>query len=400
MPNLGFSSGKITTLAAAMPVQNSRPYDVEAKFNRVVERKNDDPSNTVYSIDAKAILKALDQEELSPLYLMTLKGKYVRSGVGIWDTLFNEATQSSLTACILAANKNFGAIPPGRTSYTMQFLNYSMPTSRIHLNQMEAGDRLGIAIDDMMNNLVYVLLYVVDSSCTINSDELGKDGRAALIPSINIRMEHAIRIDSNLEGQEGNMTVVNMEDDNELNSEQALPFVKRLISNVYNVRDGYSWKPHFTVAQTKSIDYKKLTQRLSETIHSDSLERMSYDDFETLCSQLYNSAREKKRNLARNNKKPGNQDKSDRSAPRVSIPMIEVVTLQDRFVASLPSYGSNPSRVVSIDKDDAEENATIETSLLNIDLKGSIVEEVSFVYGLPEDSFGPNAHVRYFFVNF
>lgn len=401
MSDHSFSNGQSLTLPTARTVIS--PYDSNLRFNRIVDhdRKNNDPSKIVYSIAALDILKAVEADQLDQLFKITLAGRQMRSGISMWDTLFNNASRQSLTACIFTAQNDFSPIPQDRVPVVSKYLDFSMSVSRVHLSQVIPGDRVGIAVRDISKEVVYVLLYILEDVCSVTATQTDDDGRSSLIAAINAKMEHAIRIDEST----GDMVVVDMEEGNEYNKELATPFVQGLYDTVYDIVKSYSWKPHLLPITPNAFKREELEARLIEQVAKIDELQVSYTEFEDACRAAYQrakhrgvsgSSKDRRRPKARG--ESGNQPAPVKQTP--PPPIVEIVSLDNkRFIAKLDG-DSNPTGIsYSFDVESMGNRVVTETFLLNKDLDRANIGESSKLLVLG-DQFGPNAYLRYFSLNF
>ena len=385
MNMFSFSNGTTTTIDISnqkTPREVVQPYIQDLRFNKIVENKrNNDPSTIIYSIDHVEFLKSLKNDQLEDLSKITLACRPTRDGVGIWDTLFNSNNRQAITACILTAQHDFSPIPQNRVVVTSQFLNFSMTVSRIHLSQVVKGDRVGIAINDMIRQITYVLFYIVEDKCVVRSNIEDVDEIKTVVPAVNLRMEHAVRSD-----YEGNATIVSVNEESSFN-DNAIPFMTWLMDTVYDIPGSYSWKPHFLPLFVKSFERDTIEDRLVAENTNASI--VSYTEFENKCRKLYRQAKQ--------NRNIKTREQSDTNRSPIKLPIIEVVSFEDNYQVKLDD---DRGSVFIFQKDSLGNQLFTETFLTNQDIKGVVIDESSKLFILSPSKFGENVYLRYFTLNF
>lgn len=392
MSDLSFAlAGKKTTLVTNN-VQNQRidlPYDDKLNFNRVISRPEGAPADIIYSINPNAILRKLTRDELGALVNITLGCRPTRNGVGMWDTLFNLVSREALTGCVFLAKADYTPVGQDRVVVASQFLNFSMAVTRVHLNRVETGDKIGIGIYDVQSHLSYVLLYDVTGNCMVSSPDStsNEEGRPIMIPAINCRLEQLYRVGAN-----GEADVVDVEE-REDNSVATAPFIQHIVDAVSHVPSAFPWKPHFLPQSVKAFDREALETDILARLET--ADEASYDVFEEACRGLYEAARARKPSRTRRDgqRRPKNQ------GPK--IPIIQVASLSSGSVlVQFPDNNGTAGKTYRFDKDSVGRAAVTERFLLNQDLDGKDLSEVSNILVLSEDKFGPNGIVRYLTVNY
>lgn len=390
-----FSSGQ--SLALNLQGQkNVQPYDSTLRFNRIVERKDNDPTATIYSIDPNAFLKALEHDRLPELFKITLAARPARNGVGIWDTLFNSAPNQGMTGCILLANNDYQPIGQNRVVITSKFLNFSMRVSRVALNQVETGDRIGIAINDIAKGLIYILLYVIEDVCTIPSPEKDDEDRPSLLSAVNVKMEHALRVN-----YDGSNTLVNMEEGTVYDQDKAQVFVQWLINVVGDVPSSYPFKPHFLPVNLPAVKRTELEARLQEDVARAT--PISYQDIEALSREAYQRAKPlKTNNPQKGNQQNGNTRRRPAARPRPGneLPIVEVVTTSEYVYLKLDDKSNPDNQIYRLDRHDVLDQSVTETFLNNKDLANVLISESNRVFELSDAVFGEGSYLRYFTLNF
>ena len=386
---LRFSEGRTTTLVTAHHntfTRSIQPYDSTLRFNKIVSSRDSDPSSFIYSIDPSAFLKVLESDQLKDIITITLAGCPVRNnGVGLWDTLFDSSVKHSMSACVLTAQKDYTPIPQNRTVVASQFLNFSMPVSRVHLSEIVVGDKIGIAINDLTQQLTYILLYTVDERCSVTSTVRNDEGRTSLIPAINLRMEHAIRMD-----YEGSATVVDIDEDHPMDP-LAVPFMTWLADTAYDVSQSYPWKPHFIPSIPESFNRELIEERLEK--EAPQAKEVSYSDFEQACRNLYQSFKQQRPAApVAARRRPKAKTRGD---VRIPLPRMEVITFANSFRVKLEN-----DEIYAFSKESLGYQNVSETFLMNKDLENIVIEESPKVLILSPSKFGENAYLRYFTLSF
>ena len=394
MNQFTFSSGRdfnLSDFTTTSDKNNAAPYEPTLRFNEVIDRSRTDTKDITYSINPEEILKVIEKDELNALYQITLGGKSARDGTGLWDVLFNASVKKSLTACLFTAQADFTPIPRHRVPFTSSYLNYTMYVSRLHLNQIILGDRLGIAIRDMRTRMQYVLLYVVDSFCWTNASVPTSEERGGMIPSINIRMEHAVRIDT-----QGRTTLVDMEEGVEYDAERANPFVSRLVNGVNQIVDAYPWKPHYVVRTMPSVKRKDLETRFAE--RSAEATPISYEEFDKISRKAYQEAKVRHKNNPNRGKPRGARSPQNRR--EIELPTVEIFQQEGRFYATFDDASDPTGTMYQVDFSDAGSALKAETFLTGDDLLNVPNLKENNTVMLLSPQFGENATLRYFTLNF
>lgn len=393
MQDRSFSSGRPVLFDLNRPF-NVKPYDSSLSFNRIVDAgKPTDPTSAIYSIDATKILKLLEVDNIDQLFKITLACRPTRNGVGMWDTLFNSANRQAMNACVFAASNNFKPLPQHRVAVVSQHLNYSMLVSRIQLNQLFVGDRVGISINDISKGLVYILLYTIDDVVNVSSPSTSESDRSYMIPGVNLTMDHALRIDN-----DGNVTVVDMQEDKEFDNTSTTPFVQWLADTVYNIVDAYPWKPHFLPYIANSLDREVIETRLIK--EKETAKEITYANFLELCQDVYRKSKGRVVTSGNNiRKRPGAKDTG---APRkqIKLPVVEVATVGGTYYAKFDHVDDRSGITYAIPINDLKQYEVTETFLTNEDLIGVNVIESSKLMALSPVPFGENSYLRYFTLNF
>jgi hypothetical protein len=416
MTNPSFSNGRTDSFTVATntdPRRVAKPYDANFTYHRLAQAGGDRPKRDkpgknnnnaqqaprmpIYLIDPQALLRVLQEDNLPNLHKLTLLGSPGRNGVhAMWDVLFNMTSRNGLSACIYTATDKFEPIPRSRVSYCSNFLDYSMSSSRIQLSQIESGDRIGIALNDVINGVTYILLSVIDGLTNVlNKDGTGED-RHALIPAVNITVEQILRIDDT-----GTMTV-DMDPDNIHDHQNAAPFVQRLYDSVYDITEAYPWKPHFvTIIPQGGINVAEVNARIQDQFQNPTV--VSYQQFEDLCRQAYQLAY----NFGRGSVAGGGIRKRP-AARNQQLPKIEVVTTNTKVYIAfednfnpLTAAGFDPMKtsVIELDKiDDLSKIRIIEPHLCNADVNPAFILEDSTIFHVKYND--EKAVLRYFELNF
>lgn len=373
---------------------NIKPYDSSLLFNRIVDAgKSGDPTSAIYSIDASKILKVLEADDLNQLFRITLACRPTRNGVGMWDTLFNSANRQSMNACVFSASDSFKPLPQHRVAVVSHHLNYSMLVSRIQLNQLFVGDRVGISINDISKGLVYILLYTIDDVVNITSPSANDSERSFIIPGVNITMDHALRIDN-----DGNVSVVDMQEDKEFDNTNTTPFVQWLADTVYNIVDAYPWKPHFLPYIVNSLDREVIEARLIK--EKETAKEITYADFLELCQDVYRKSKGRVVTSGNNiRKRPAAKDSSP-PRKQIKLPVVEVATVGETYYAKFDHLDDCSGITYAIPTSDLKQYQVTETFLTNEDLIGVNVIESSKLMALSPVPFGENSYLRYFTLNF
>lgn len=385
-----FNSGRSVelNLVGQKPVQ---AYDATLRFNRIIDSRNNDPSATIYSIDPTAFLKLLENDQLADLFKITLAARPARNGVGIWDVLFNSASHQGLTACILVADNHGRTIPQPRVVVTSQFLDFRMRTSRVALNQVEIGDRIGITVNDMARGTIYVLLYVIEDLCMIPSPVMDVDGRPSLMPAVNVKMEHAIRVN-----HDGTTSLAEMEEGNSFDPEILQNFVQWMVNTVNDVPVSYPFKPHFVSINNPSVKRDVLETRLKDDIERATA--ISYDDFEIMCREAYHQAKPPRSTGQQNNGR-GRKGNGRGRTPNTQ-PILEAVQARNSLYVKLSADCNPDNTVFRLDIQEVQDRAVTEIFLANRDLEGILIGESNKILVLSKDPFGHDAYVRYLSLNF
>lgn len=396
MQDRSFSSGRSMLFDLNRPVSSvAKPYDSSLLFNKIVDSgKNSDPTSAIYSIDAAKILKVLEADDIDQLFQITLACRPTRNGVGMWDTLHNSANRQSMNACVFAAANDYTPLSPDRVAVISHHLNYGMLVSRIQLNQLSVGDKIGISINDISKGLVYILLYTIDAMVNITVPSTNGNDRSHLIPGVNITMNHALRIDD-----ESNVTVVDMQEDQEFDNVKTTPFVQCLADTVYNIVDAYPWKPHFLPYIVNSLNRDVLETRLTKD--KAEAKEISYSEFQELCRSIYRNAKGRTVTVGNNiRKRPGAKDSNAPKRTQAKLPIVEIATIGETYYAKFDGMDDNTGTTYAISADSLEKYKVVEKFFTNNDLIGINVIESSKVMPLSPGEFGENSYLRYFTLNF
>jgi hypothetical protein len=369
-------------------------YDSNLTFNRIIEQKQNDAQSIVYSIDSKAMLEELRKENLDALYKITLACRQSRAGNSAWDVLFNEVQLRGNAACIFFTRHDYSPIPQDRIIYASNFLNFSMPITRSHLNHVITGDRFGISINDVTTGNVYVLLYLVEEFGT--TIKIGHpDEPGLLIPGMNVKLEHALLLN-----HEGELIISSMEEGAEFNEEKAKPFVEWLIDTVDDIGEGFPWKPHFLPFIPRSYKRSLLEDRLLS--QKEVAVDVSFDEFEEVCRSAYRRVRDSRRNSAprlrpgaRNDQRPHQDNKVDAKPP-----VVEIFTYNGDYYAHFALGCPTNDTMYRIPQDSLGKKVSVETFFSNKDLENILIEESSKVLVLSPDRFGDQSYYRLFSLSF
>lgn len=396
MQDRSFSSGRPMLFNLNRPASTvTKPYDSSLLFNKIVDPgKNADPTSAIYSIDAAKILKVLEADNIDQLFQITLACRPTRNGVGMWDTLHNSTNRQSMNACVFAAASDYTPLSQDRVAVISHHLNYAMLISRIQLNQLSVGDKVGISINDISKGLVYILLYTIDTMVNVTSTSTNDNDRSHLIPGVNLTMNHALRIDD-----ESNVTVVDMQEDQEFDNAKTTPFVQWLVDTVYNIVDAYPWKPHFLPYVVNSLDREVIEARLIKD--KAEAKEISYSEFQELCRSIYRKSKGRVVTVGNNiRKRPGAKDSNAPRKTQTKLPVVEVATIGETYYAKFDGIDDRTGTTYAISVDGLEKHKVVETFFTNNDLIGINVIESSKVMPLSPGEFGENSYLRYFTLNF
>lgn len=375
---------KSISLHFPVPPRQGQPYDPNLKFNRLLEQKNHDFKKATFSIDPVQMLKTLEKDQLTDLAKLTFAARPTpRENVGLWDVLFNYRSYQGLAACIMTTKADYSPIPQERVAFVSKFLNPEMSTSRIHLNQLIKGDRIGIAINNLITGDTYVLLYVVDEFTAVRHERQGKDS-FTLLPAVNVSLHHVIKI--NHEGQ-GSLT--DMNDQVVYDHDTAQPFVEWLFHAVCDITNAYPWKPHFLPLPLVQKNPELLESSLLNDIEI--AKPLSYDDFLNISKTYYYKAKE----LSKQKK---HQDRSDDKENL--LPIVQVLSYDQYFIVKYDYKYDESATPYRLDKIDLGRYLFTETYLTNKDIGHLLVRESDKILNLSSDKFGPEAYLRLFSVNF
>lgn len=380
-----FETTKSVSLFFTPPPRQGQPYDPNLKYNRLLEQRNQDLKKATFSIDPVQILKTLEKDRLQDLEKLTFAARPTpRENVGLWDVLFNYRSYQGLTACIMTAKANYKPISQERVAFVSRFLNPEMSTSRIHLNQLVKGDRIGVAINNLITNDTYVLLYVVDDFTAVRYERPGKD-HSTLLPAVNVSLHHVIKIN-----QEGQGSLTDMNDHVVYESEKAQPFVEWLFHAVCDITNAYPWKPHFLPLPLIQKDKEALEANLLKDLES--AETLSYDSFLSLSKNYYYKAKELNKRKQSKDQKNTEQDQN--------LPIVQVISRSDHLVVKFDYLYDPEAKSYFITKEDLGRYLETEIYLTNKDLENILVQESDKLIVLSSDKFGENTYLRYFSVNF
>lgn len=373
---------KPVALYFPVPPRQGQPYDPNLKFNRLLEQKNQDLKKATFSIDPVAMLKTLEKDRLNDLAKLTFAARPTpRENVGLWDVLFNYRSYQGLTACIMTAKADYTPIPQDRVAFVSKFLNPEMSTSRIHLNQLVKGDRIGIAISNLITNDTYVLLYVVDEFTAVKYEKPGKES-SALLPSVNVSLHHVIKIN-----HEGHGSLTDLGDHVTYDQNQAQPFVEWLFHAVCDITNAYPWKPHFLPLPLVQKNPQLLESSLLADIEQ--AQSLSYDDFLTMSKTYYYKAKELNKQKRRDDK--------DKDA---SLPIVQVLSYQNYFIVKYDYQYDPQATPYRLEREDLGRYLLTEAYLINSDIGHFLIRESDKILQLSPDKFGENAYLRLFSVNF
>jgi hypothetical protein len=364
-------------------------YQSDLGFNRVSNPTNTNPDGVIYSIDVSKIQKIAQSDDLAALHQITLACRPARDGFGLWDMFFNSSQYRSSTATIMVAQHNFEPVPRERVTSWPSYLRFTHSSIRTHLNKLVKGDWVGIAIGDTTAGFTYVLLYEVEDSLRIRMNAGAGELSSIVVPSVNATMHYALRLDH---ADSGSADILCM-GEREYDHEMAGSFVARLTQSVMDLSTAYAWKPHFLPVQPASFKRKVIEEKLAPMIANAT--QINYAAFEDLCRAAYEEQGKNQPRHPAQPPQPAGPRKKKAPTPPPVLPIIDVVSVGDTFYAIVPGV----ERMVSFKKDDMGSDYLAERHLTNRDLNKSMITENSLVMVL-SPSFGEDAYLRYFSVNF
>jgi hypothetical protein len=395
-PSLSDARQGVVAINTAKGRKLIQPHTNEFQFHTFYPQKNhptpkpsrrggshsrDTTPKPLYLIDPRKILKALERDDLPSLHKLTLLGTSDRNDAHcMWDSLFNQTARHHLSACIFSASPDYSPLPQSRVSFRSTFLDYTKGQSRIHLNQIREGDRIGISIDNATTQVTYVLLYVVEDLCHVAHKPPEGDSVSVMIPAFNVVLEQVMDIRST------ETLTVSMDRDKPFNQEAAQPFIQRLYDATYDITEAYPWKPHFLPVALGRIDKETILQRL-RTEYANATE-IGYAEFEALCRKCYNLAASQLRG----------QDGSRPKDQARNLPMVEVFTSEDRVYAKFEMELSPVAGTVSFPRSDLDRVSIVEKHLANKDINFSFILDDLSVFCFKEND--ADWHLRYFRLNF
>lgn len=388
MSDLSFSMARKAPISfqAVDPTKGyAKPYDKLTYMRCISNREK--PTHAVYSIDLRKIHDRLDRNELHDLEKITVGCNSFYGNFALWDVLFNEYNRSGMGGCIFLAKANYAPIGRNDTVQQSFYLNYAAPVSRVELNNVSVGNRVGISIHSIRSKKTYVLLYRVNSFCVI---PVNNDSGNVLVNGINCDLEQIYVINA-----KGSADVVDARED-VLTNEFSEAFVQHLVNSARDIESAFAWKPHFRPARVAKFDREVLEARLAEEIEAAPL--VSYDVFETAIREVYQGMKPD-----RNTPKPPAPEggKKGKFVPP-AVPIIEVVSLgvQQIFVKIMAENDGLP-QVFKMNTGEFSDVTRITESFLTYkDLEGKLVEENGNVMRLNSITFGENAIVRYLTCHF
>jgi hypothetical protein len=396
--SMSFAAGSPSKLNT-QTVKTLNPYDPDFKLNKKLGGYENNPFTLVFSLDPAAILDILHKEDFASLSRLTLRGAAAHGKPGLWDVLWNIARQQSFTACFLTATETFEAIPAKRVVTCSDFIDYSMWVSRLHLNQVQEGDRVGMAIRDAQNATIFMLVYRIDGADSALIEDATGVNRPSLVPAVNLKLEHAFRYMPSTGDQVG----LAMDDAEEFDPERLTRFVQHLFDAVNDIPKSFSWKPHFPpIKGSTQFGRRKMEGRLKHQ-RTEAVE-VDYPAFVAMCHALYRQAKmqyDQKRKSQPKRTEGGDQRKGKPKVEPTRPPMIEVASFGDEILVTFPSGFIIEHPYVRVRKDTIPETAQlIESHLLNKDITNWDDIDTSSLMVLSEETFGPQATVRYLTVNF
>ncbi len=385
MSNISFSQSKPTTINKTTSVSLADPYDKNLSLTKVINHREDRPDETIRSINPQLILRYINEENFEKLTKITLPCKPVRSTLGLWDVMYNLVNIEGLMSCIFLADKNCAAIAHSRVVYYSQFLDFSMPTSRVHLNTVEVGDHIGIGICDIRKRMTYALIYrIVDK--TTATDFATEDG---LVMAINADLIQVYRVDNT-----GAADVIDVQETT-VDPDNISIFVDWVVNASNDIPSAYPYKPHF-IPVNMTFDRKEIEQRVVKQLEE--FEPITFDGFEDICRGLYRQVfLTKRKSSVRRDGKGKEKSKPTTLYP----PVVEIVTKDNvHFYAKIDRKGNPGQCQYMFTKESIGNNAIREYFLINKDLEDKIAPGGPGLMMLSEDIFGPGATLRYFTINY
>lgn len=399
MNAISFSNAQKTSVATNFFGSTTiSPFDNNLTFDRVIQEKRDRNNPRIHSINSNAILRKLMRDELDSLLKITLVCNSTLDGLVMWDTLFNQTIQTGMMSCVFLADTDFSPIPQKQVVRDSSFLNYAMAHTRLALNRIYVGNKVGIGIYDVASKTVYTLLYEIMSECMVQvgncADELGQ---SPLSHAINLELLQICRLNTDGEGDR-----IDVREDLETTEVQEA-FVGCLVNSAMDIMNAWSWKPHFLPEKVSSWD--RLTIESLVEVEAENTDVSDYDDFEEACRNVYNMGRKLRINRERDTPAPANGKKgsgNNNNTPRPLTPVIKVTTIagNEMLVVKLFDRNSQAEQTFKFSKDSLGKSAFAERFLLNKDLEVADISDVSGVMVLSSDRFGTNSFVRYLTVNF
>ena len=308
-------------------VSNETPYDSNSKFNLVVKSYDQDRNGDHYSIDAQAMLDAINSGKVGVLEKITLIARSVDSKgdtFAIWDALLNYSSFRGYTGCIFHAKNDGSPKSINEVAMKQTFLDYTKAVSRIHLNRTRKGDRLVIGLSDKRKGMTYALVYTVKDSTQVKRSIVpGKQGTMAtpLLNALELKTSEttltlpAFNLDLNyilVVNPDGETELANYTDSDEV-SQKILDLAGYAVDSADHIETAYPWKPHFLPVIPKSFDHKKI-----ESVDLSEAQDISYEEFESLVRDLYLQAMNEYRQ-AKRDAMAGVRLRDDDFIPKIGI---------------------------------------------------------------------------------
>lgn len=366
MTNYSFDNAQSIDLEVQSP--NYTVLDVavdpECNFNAIIKKNDSDPYGIIYSIDPQKMLRFINNGKLNRLSQITLITRTARQGDGMamWDVLFNKLSHEGLTACIMLADKDYLPTSMDRVITPSQFLNYSFPVSRIHLNQIEEGDKIGIGIFDVRSKLTYVLFYSIMNKCGVSKNVETKNYSGPVsLTGVNCQLENILKL--NQDGKGSNINI----GDHVFDRVKGKEFTNWIFSSVNDITEAYPWKPHLLPS------YWEIGERADVMATIEEMKKVAtpvrYEEFEAMCRKLYRltSAEETSR-VAELKKTETKAERINRLKSMPRLPVVWILSLDDIIIAAVPEKIDGNSIVVSFQKSSMGHSAVVERYLSGKDL--------------------------------
>ena len=390
MSNLSFSNATRINVGNINRGVYTPPYDGQATFNRVIHTYGNNPQDNVYSIDTVKFLRALNQDRLNKLLnitLITRPDQYGDTAAAMWDVIFNTAKSLGLNACIFLADKDYRPITTHRVVVAAQYLNYSLPITRLHLNKIRVGDMIGIGMVDISSNTQYILLYRIDEECFVSKS---LTSGSITMSAINCQLHHAVTIDTLAAA-----SCVNV-DDFVYDSETMGPFVEHISNVLDDMPSAFPWKPHFLPVVPDKFDVSSIIEHLKTV----DVVEAAYVDFENTCRAAYQAAkmqhmmRPKDPEAAGDRRKSRNKTKAPAHV-MYKLPIVHVYKDATYLIALIDIDFNDNYKGFKIPLSDIPNEGISETYLVGADLVDIDITNIPSVVALDSETW-----FRYLSVNF